>query len=674
VVFVGLPLLAAGLVAAAALGWSGFLGNEPYNGPTARVLRKKLQITIVERGELLSGKNSDIVCTVKARAQGSTIATQIKWLIDEGSQVKGPRALLSKKDYPILAATSLGLGGVPLGSGRMASYSASLAGKTKTPGEIVVELDDSGIQEQYNTQKIDVDTAEAEYIQADAAYRIDDIQKMTDLKKAENDRDLAKIDLKKYLEGDYIQSKKDILGQIETARSDYEQWKDLASWSARMVRKGFFSKSQADAYQSREDGARIALEKLQESLRVLDDKTWGMKQRTIQDLKTKVDQAERTLKKCELDRTATLAKDEVTRLSKKSVFEQRLAKLHDLEEEIAKCTLRAPQDGMVVYYIPEQTRFGAGSQQSLPAQGEPVREGQKLMQIPDLTQMLVSVRVHEAMVSHLHNEYPDDPSKWQYATIKVDAYPSKVYHGHVKTVATTASTLDFFASDVKVYKTLVSIDDQAGGLRPGMSAVVSIVADESPKPVLTVPVQSVVGTISMGAERKCFVLGPGGRPEVRDIEVGMSNEREVEVKSGLKEGEVIVLNPRPLLPEGSELKAAKVRPSAEEGEGKGPGGAKKGWKKGPAGPQGPGGAGFPGAAPGAPGAAPGGPGAAPGGAGGAKGAMDPAAMQRKLDAFVQELRPLTPQQRRERINARIPEAYRSMAVQAIRAKGVEVPD
>ena len=43
----------------------------------------------------------------------------------------------------------------------------------------------------------------------------------------------------------------------------------------------------------------------------------------------------------------------------------------------------------MIYYVPEQTRMGSGSTQSIVAQGEPVREGQKLMRIPDLTKMMV---------------------------------------------------------------------------------------------------------------------------------------------------------------------------------------------------------------------------------------------------------------------------------------------
>src|SRR5215470_9675866 len=85
-----------------------------------KVKRERLELTIVERGALESAKNSDIYCRVKARTQGSTIATQIKSLIDDGSEVKGPRP-----DNP--------------------------------NGDLLVELDDSGLLEQLKTQKITVD-------------------------------------------------------------------------------------------------------------------------------------------------------------------------------------------------------------------------------------------------------------------------------------------------------------------------------------------------------------------------------------------------------------------------------------------------------------------------------------------------------------------------------------
>jgi multidrug efflux pump subunit AcrA (membrane-fusion protein) len=601
----------------------------PFNGPTALVKKERLKITIVARGTLESAKNGDILCNVRSGTKGSTIASTIKWLIDNGAEVQ--------KD------------------------------------DKVIELDDSGLKEQLKAQNITVDEKKAAEITAAEKYRSDDIQCQIDIEKAINARDLAKLDLEKYIEGDFVQALSDIDGKLETAQSDLENWKDRAAWSSRMQKKGLMSKVQADADASRVDGARISLKSLEESKRVLVDFT---KKRTIQDLTAKVSEAERFLEKTKIQTKATLAQDEANYKAAKSIYEQELAKKHEVEAEIAKCTIRAPQDGLVVYYVPEQVRGGGGSQQSIIAQGEPVREGQKMMQIPDLSQMLVNVRVPEAFVSHLHNEEdPKDKSTWQHAQIRVDAHSTHLLQGHVRTVDTVASTQDFFAADVKVYKTIVKIDQQFEGLRPGMSAEVTIFAHEGDSDVLVVPIQAVVGTISMGAKRKCFVIGPDGQPVMRDIVVGMSNERKVEVKAwdaetqtGLKEGERVVENPTPLIPPDTDMRAGKVRSKGEDdGHGGDNGEGKKGKGKGkkkmdgfPSGPDG----GFKSG----PDGFKGGPAPAPGGA-----AQFTPEMQQKMQQFMARFQAGSPTERRDMINE-LPAEFREKTRKMAQEKGLQVAD
>jgi HlyD family secretion protein len=605
----GSVLLLFGLAVVGALYFTGFLfPKEPFSGPTWVVRKEILKVTVVARGSLESARNGDIVCNVRAALAGSKggqNSTTIKWLIDNGTEVK--------------------------------------------KGDLVMILDDSGLQESLKTQKIAVDNAKSEWVTADKTYQIDDIQCTTDIEKAINARDLAKLDLDKYIKGDFVQAKKDVEGRIETGKSDYEDWKDRAAWSARMVKKNLMSKVQADADANRVDASRIALEKLNEERRVLVD---YMYQRTVTDLTAKVNEAEHNLDKAKITKDATLGKDDAARQSKKSVYEQQDAMKTAYEVEILKCEVKAPQDGLVVYYVPEQVRGGGGTQQSIVAQGEPVREGQKMMQIPDLNQMLVNTKVPEAFVAYLHNERdPADKSTWQMCQIRVDAFSNRVLNGHVRTIDTVASQQDFFSSDVKNYKTMVSVDQSLDGLKPGMSAEVTIYADESPTPVLVVPVQAVVGSIASGATRKCFVVGADGQPEMRDIVVGMCNERLVEIKSGLKEGEVVVQNPTPLLKD-SDMKAGKVRSKNEDdSHGGGSDPAKKD-KKGGSAKKGDG--------------PPGG-----GGAGGFQ--MTPEQKQAAQAALIERMRPLSPEGRRDALNA-IPDAYRDQARQALRNANLEVAD
>jgi RND family efflux transporter MFP subunit len=537
----GVMILSAAIVLIGLWKSGSLFARQRYSGPTWTVRKEKLKLTIVARGNLEAVNNNDIKCEVRSGTKGSTVSTTIKWLVEEGTEVK--------------------------------------------KGDLLMVLDSSGLQEQLKDKTKDVDKAYADKVAADEGVRIQEIGNESAVEAAKNARDLAKIELEKYVKGDYVAALKDIDGKIVTTKSDLEDWKDRAAWSARMVKKGLLSKVQADADKSRAEASQITLDNYDVQKQVLEKYT---QKREIQDRTAKLAEAERGIRKAEIEARSNLAQKVAAKKTAESIYQSELARKEDLEAQIAKCTIRSPQDGLVVYFVPEQVRGGGGSQQSVVAQGEPVREGQKMIQIPDLSKMLVTVKVPEAFVSNLKNpDAHDKNAPRQKAQIKVDSFSKDLLTGHVKSVDTVASTQDWFASDVKVYKTKVSIHESLPGLKPGMSAEVTILAEESPEEVLVVPVQAVLGTISAGAERKCFVVVPGGEPELRDIVVGKSNERVVAITSGLNEGEQVVLNPTPLLKEGSELRPGKQKTKSEDHPGYGGGGRPEGGKGGGGGPKGP---------------------------------------------------------------------------------------
>lgn len=546
-------------------------GKEPFNGPTWTVPKEKLIFTVVERGSLESAENNDIICELKARSPGSTLASTIRWVIDEGTFV--------------------------------------------TKGTQLLQLDDSGLIETLKDQSIKVDTGEADWISADENFKIVQSQNESDIKNAINAIVLAKLDLQKYVgktwqdethlvagfvgtmgkgrldafvsafaplflsnnaDSEYQQALQDVMGRIELAESDRDQWQDRAAWSRRMNSLGLLSKTQADSDQSKLDSAEFALKKVSTERSILEI----TKLRTITDLRNKLEEAHRTLDRTRTQARAKELQADSARKSKKSIYEKDLARKKEIEDEIAKCVIRAPKDGLVVYYVSEQTRSGFGGKTSIIAQGEAVIEGQKLMRIPNLSKMMVNVRVHEAMVSHV--------KPGQTAFVQIDAFPGTMFRGHVVSVANQPSQADFFSSDVKNYPTLVTIDQNLGGLplKPQMSARVTITADESSNVVLTVPIQSVFGNMEMGKKRKVYLMRDGA-PDEHDIEVGMNNDKVVEVVSGLQEGDVVVLNPGSLLAaDKSKMKPGVPKMYVEQGgKGGGPGGE---WKKGAGDPKSPG--------------------------------------------------------------------------------------
>ncbi|MFQ3649047.1 MAG: hypothetical protein SNJ75_01845 [Gemmataceae bacterium] len=543
-----------------------------------------LQVTITERGALESAENSDIICRVKARSPNSTVSTTIRWVIEDGTQVKR--------------------------------------------GDRLVQLDDSALYESLKAQKIVVDQARAAWVSAEKEYEIIESQNRSDIATEKLTLELAKLDLEKYEKGEYVQALQEIEGRLMIARSDLTMWEERAAWSQRMSKPGrrYVTTAQAQADEARLRSAEIALAKVLEEKRVL-EKFTGPRMR--KELIGKIEEGQRALERIEAQARAKEVKADADRRSKQSIYEQEQARFYDIEEEIKKCVILAPQDGLVVYYVSEQSRFGSGSQQAIIAQGEPVREGQKLMRIPNLSRMMVNTKIHEAMVSRVRGDkyrktgfsesvqacmvLPVDPlarlisvlgfesiredfiadhraedqvleQAGQLAKIRVEAFPDRLLDGEVRSVATVASQQDWMSADVKVYQALVTIKDEMPNLKPGMTAEVTIFTDSLRENVLTVPLQAILGSVDMGNKRRVYVLTPNG-PEVREVVVGLSNDRMAVIESGLAEGEEVIVNPRVLLSDADKAALGEFGGRGGERSGLkgklGPGGdkGKGGWKK-----------------------------------------------------------------------------------------------
>jgi hypothetical protein len=189
----------------------------------------------------------------------------------------------------------------------------------------------------------------------------------------------------------------------------------------------------------------------------------------------------------------------------------------------------------------------------------------------------------EFVLSTLREEYHDQDyvleSRGQSATVRVDAFPDKVLKAHVRTVAAVASQQDWFSSDVKVYQTLVMIDEPIDGLKPDMSAEVNIQVDPPSEAMLTVPLQAVFGGAEDGSKRKVFVSTPAG-PQEREVTLGLFNEKMVEVKEGLAEGDQVVLNPKVILGDKAKTHDEIVNSSSGRRGGPGMGKGGKGGKGG----------------------------------------------------------------------------------------------
>ena len=378
-------------------------------------------------------------------------------------------------------------------------------GTRVTQGEIVAELDSAALRDALVNQKITTQQAEASFKQAKLV------------------REVAEYGVKEYKEGIYKQELATDKGQIALAKSDQERAIDRLKWSTDMKKKGYVSIATNIADTLTKQQADFDLEQAQTQLKVLEKYT---KEKQIKSLRSDVEKA----KADEYSKQSSLALEQT--------------KEKKLERQIDRCTLKAPGDGIVVY-ANDPGRMGQTAIQI--EEGASVRERQKIFSLPDITKMRVNTKVHESMVDRMKVGLR--------ALVRVDAQANEVIKGHVTSVAPMADANQMFASDVKVYTTFVAIEGDTAklNLRPGMSAQVEILVEELDN-VLSVPVQSI---LQFKGKDYVFVKdGDGFRREM--IDLGISNDQHVEVKKGLKAGDLVAMTPNTLLTEDERREAYSV--------------------------------------------------------------------------------------------------------------------
>jgi len=169
-------------------------------------------------------------------------------------------------------------------------------------------------------------------------------------------------------------------------------------------------------------------------------------------------------------------------------------------------------------------------------EGAAVRERQAIITIPDMTHMAVNVKIHESYIKKV--------KKGLKARITVDAFPDEPLTGEITKVGVLPDSQNRWMSpDLKVYLTTVTIDGTHDWVKPGMSAKVEILVNRL-EDVVYVPVQAISPD---NGKQICYVAG-AFKPERREVEIGEFTDEFIQIKSGLKEGERVLLR----LPDGVE--------------------------------------------------------------------------------------------------------------------------
>lgn len=164
-------------------------------------------------------------------------------------------------------------------------------------------------------------------------------------------------------------------------------------------------------------------------------------------------------------------------------------------------------------------------------EGATVRQRQELIKLPDVSRMVVEVKVQESRVRQV--------VPGMLAFVKVETLPGRRFKGTVRKVGILPDTQSSWMNpNNKVYATDVLIDDEMPELKPGVSARAEIIITNLPN-VLSVPIQAVA---TFRGEHVCFTQ-KGSSVIPVPVTTGWFNDRFIEIKSGLREGDHVLLAP-----------------------------------------------------------------------------------------------------------------------------------
>ncbi len=205
--------------------------------------------------------------------------------------------------------------------------------------------------------------------------------------------------------------------------------------------------------------------------------------------------------------------------------------MRDLERTkgyLGNMVLRAPVDGVV--QIRPNPRAQGSSRRSRPPfqEGDSVWAGAEIVDIPDLSTMVVEFRVEEIDRGRTR--------MGQKVRVRVDAVAGAVFEGKVEWLSPIATLIYRSFPPEKNFPARARIDKMDDRLRPGMSASVEVIVEERPD-VLVIPSKA---SFQIDGKPTVFVRSGSGFRR-RTIEVLVRNANEIVVSDALSEGEVIAL-------------------------------------------------------------------------------------------------------------------------------------
>ena len=154
--------------------------------------------------------------------------------------------------------------------------------------------------------------------------------------------------------------------------------------------------------------------------------------------------------------------------------------------------------------------------------GQSVSVGDVILVMAD--KLIISADVDETDLRHL--------KLGQKVEIFLDAYPDEDFDGIVEHIAYESK----IENNVVVYKVKIKPEETQENFRAGMTATIEVTADKREN-VLLLPADIIV---EKGSRKFVNVKTKNGKPELKEISVGITDGKKIEITEGITEDDIIL--------------------------------------------------------------------------------------------------------------------------------------
>ena len=192
--------------------------------------------------------------------------------------------------------------------------------------------------------------------------------------------------------------------------------------------------------------------------------------------------------------------------------------LDEVEERLEETEIFAPISGVIIEKLVEEGQIIASGISN-------VNGGTALATIADMSRLFIIADIDETDIGSVKMGHE--------VTITADAFPEKKFKGIVKRIAPQG----LVENSITIFKVKIEVLGQGRKiLKPMMSANIDIVTDHVKTSIFTTR-----AGIREGENRKFAMILKDDKPERVDVQTGIRNPIHVQILSGLKPGDQVIL-------------------------------------------------------------------------------------------------------------------------------------